>query len=545
MSLDWSPFGGNPVPGDPGVVQQLAAQLRDFSEQVKQQGLLLRQIHDGVSEIWVGPASRSFSPHVGRLTGQLGEVHTAHGSAADALDGYWPQLQDAQAMATTALARAHAASQAQQAAATARQQDYQQYQQQQAAQASQAQQQGATFNPGLYTPSPWVVAQAQQAETAWQAAIQLKDQAVSQAQAAARRAAAQLDAVARPNVQNALSGLVSTLLHDLEQGGENVEDYFRKHQAELTGLLLMLAGLPPFPPGGFNPNDLRNLLSQAGQDIKAFFQEHGEAILEQVSTIAGDISFCLSLAALAIAFIPGVDAADAVLEPLSEAASVVQLGADAILVTEYGNKEAQDRLKWDVLAVASGGIARVGEVGLTALRAAARAGDDAAVASMLFRGSDSLAQAAERLADRGNIIQAVEAWNHHLDLLAQAGTEMKQAGEVFGEAHGVSSVASAIRDGLAQGFIPRIEHNAETIQQELPQLPDPGRELRTAASAAKLGWAPVAAGVVTIGGKAGDMVHMAHDEFEKYTKFIADHPVSGDVPRPQPAPGPAPAQNQG
>lgn len=34
MSVDWSPLGGNPVPGDPGRVRGLALQFRDFADQV-------------------------------------------------------------------------------------------------------------------------------------------------------------------------------------------------------------------------------------------------------------------------------------------------------------------------------------------------------------------------------------------------------------------------------------------------------------------------------------------------------------------------------
>ena len=102
---DWSPFGGNPAPGDADVVRGIAARLSDLAGTVEMQNRLLQSVSADSESIWEGPAARAFRPHVDKLPGQLTKLSTSYGDAAEALDGYWPRLQAAQQLAVEALGR--------------------------------------------------------------------------------------------------------------------------------------------------------------------------------------------------------------------------------------------------------------------------------------------------------------------------------------------------------------------------------------------------------------------------------------------------------
>ncbi|HWG73118.1 MAG TPA: hypothetical protein VG184_03575 [Acidimicrobiales bacterium] len=106
---DWGVFGANPVPGDPDAVRAIAVNLRDLADEVAQQNALVRAVGSDSESIWVGPAAQRFRPHVAKLPGELSKLTTSYHDAADALDGYWPRLGDAQALAVQALARAMSA----------------------------------------------------------------------------------------------------------------------------------------------------------------------------------------------------------------------------------------------------------------------------------------------------------------------------------------------------------------------------------------------------------------------------------------------------
>ena len=106
---DWAVFGGNPVPGDPDAVRAIAVNLRDLADRVAQQNGLVRAVGSDAESIWVGPAAQRFRPHVAKLPGELSKLTVSYYDAADALDGYWPRLGDAQALAVGALAKATSA----------------------------------------------------------------------------------------------------------------------------------------------------------------------------------------------------------------------------------------------------------------------------------------------------------------------------------------------------------------------------------------------------------------------------------------------------
>lgn len=530
MSLDWSPFGGNPVPGDPEGVRAVAQQFRDFSGQVAQQAALLRDIHDGAGSVWTGPASGAFSPRIGKLPDQLGELHASYGVAADVLDAYWPQLLDAQTTATTALAKAHAAIQAQQSAKAAQQQDEQQFHDQQAQQARQAQQAGIAFSASAYIPSPAVLSQAYAANAALQAAVQLKDQAVANAQAAARRAAVQLDGAARQQISNPLAGAVSALVRDIESVPGSVEDFFIKHWADVVGGVMLLAGLPPPGEIGRDLGDLGKVLDTVGQDAAAFWREHGETVLEAISAGATTVSALAATLALALAAIPGVDVVDIPLEAVAEGLGVVALGSDAALALGYGDEQARNRLLLDAAAVATGGMARVAAVGAKALSAgaegiglAAEAGMFATSAARFGRAADFFTARAQELAAAGRtedaayIASKAESYRG-MAAAAQgvADSEGAQAAESLSKSPEVLSATRGIAYGAAHALSE--DDKVVPIYKEVPELLTVG----------KLGVAAVAAKTADAGVTVWDDVQKARGEFINQWKG-----VFGGTPAPE------------
>jgi hypothetical protein len=353
MALDWSPFGGNPVPGDPGQVRALAQRFSDFVGQVNQQHGLLMDVHNGVGGVWMSPAGRAFSPHLGQLPGQLQKLHTSYADAADALDAYWPELQDAQSMATTALAKVHAAIQAQGAAKAAQAQDYQVFQVHQAELEQQAKQQAnqsglpVTFTLSSYSPSPAVVAQTDQANQAYQAAISLKDQAVEKAKTAAQRLSGRLDDASKAGIQNPHYGFFGGLLHDAESAFDGATHWVGQHAGTIETVAAAALG-----PAGL-------LLTSQGRALLKHAMEAMNPVFEAVSGVCGVVSFGLAI----VGFIPGVgEVADA----LNEGVNLVRTGADAGMLVDgelEGNKaevsDAEQNLEGDALGLMTGGESRL------------------------------------------------------------------------------------------------------------------------------------------------------------------------------------------
>jgi uncharacterized protein YlxW (UPF0749 family) len=353
MGLDWSPFGGNPVPGDPGQVRGLAQRFYDFVGQVRQQNGLLMDVHSGVGGVWMSPAGRAFSPHLGQLPGQLHKLHGSYADAADALDAYWPELQDAQSMATTALAKVHAAIQAQAAAQASQAQDYQAFQAHQATLEQQAKQQAdqsglpVTFTLSSYSPSPAVVAQTDQANQAYQAAMNLKDQAVQKALSAARRLSSQLDAASKAGIQNPHYGLFG-FIHDAESAWDGATHWVSQH----AGAIETVAAVAALGPAGL-------LLTSDGRALLKHAMEAMNPVFEVVSGVCGVVSFGLAI----VGFIPGIgEVADA----LNEGVTLVKTGADAGMLIDgklEGDSaevsEAEGNLVGDAAGLVTGGESRL------------------------------------------------------------------------------------------------------------------------------------------------------------------------------------------
>lgn len=353
VPLDWSPFGGNPVPGDPGRVRTLAQSFHDFVGQVGQQHSLLMDVHNGVGGVWMSPAGRAFSPHLGQLPGQLQKLHSSYSDAADALDAYWPELQDAQTMATTALAKVHAAIQAQQAAQAAQTQDYQAFQAHQSQLQQQAQQKAdqtglpVTLQLASYSPSPAVVAQTTSANQAYQAAMNLKDQAVQKAQSAAQRLSSALDGASKAGIQN--PGFdVFGFVHTAESWWDDASSWVDHHAGEIETVVAVAA----LGPAGF-------LLTSDGRALLKHAMEAMNPVFEVVSGVCGVLSFGLAI----VGFIPGIgEVADA----LNEGVTLIKTGADAGMLVDgelEGDrdevKEAEENLVGDAAGLVTGGESRL------------------------------------------------------------------------------------------------------------------------------------------------------------------------------------------
>jgi hypothetical protein len=391
VPLDWSPFGGNPVPGDPGQVRALAQSFHDFVGEVGQQNSLLMDVHNGVGGVWMSPAGRAFSPHLGQLPGQLTKLHTSYNDAADALDAYWPELQDAQTMATTALAKVNAAIQAQHAAQVAQTQDYQAFQTHQAQLQQQAQQKAnqtgapVTLTLASYSPSPAVVAQTAQANQAYQAAMNLKDQAVQKAQGAAQRLSAQLDSASKAGIQNPHHGFFGGLVHDVESAWDDTTHWVGQHAETIETVAAAALG-----PAGL-------LLTSEGRALLKNAMEAMNPVFEVVSGVCGVVSFGLAI----VGFIPGIgEVADA----LNEGVNLIKTGADAGMLVDgelEGNRaevsEAEQNLVGDAIGLATGGESRLG-TGLDDL-----AGDTGTMARVVDDGDATADDAdAARAADDGD-----------------------------------------------------------------------------------------------------------------------------------------------
>src|SRR5882757_11585023 len=88
----------DPVPGDPYEVKELARKLGDFADDV---GSALRSVRglDGDSAVqgWMGLSGDAYRQQFGDLPSELDKLEGSYRLASGALDGYWPQLETAQA----------------------------------------------------------------------------------------------------------------------------------------------------------------------------------------------------------------------------------------------------------------------------------------------------------------------------------------------------------------------------------------------------------------------------------------------------------------
>lgn len=95
---DWYPlvqFGGDPIPGDWELVQEAAARYRRTADAIERARTLLREVTDS-RDGWRSEAGEAFREKATELSDDVFKAHGRYDAAANALAGYWPELQDAQ-----------------------------------------------------------------------------------------------------------------------------------------------------------------------------------------------------------------------------------------------------------------------------------------------------------------------------------------------------------------------------------------------------------------------------------------------------------------
>jgi hypothetical protein len=368
---DWSIFGGNPVPGDPDAVRAISLNRRDLADRVAQQNALVRSVGSDAESIWVGPAADRFRPHVGKLPGQLSKLTGSYHDAADALDGFWPRLRDAQDLAVQALSKATAAqgaiaaAQGQVTAASAG-----------ADSAASSYNQAAMAAAGTPAATPEAAAATQAQLHGLQAGYQ---QAQSQvAAAAAGLSAANADMAAAHTMKDTAatnahvaSGACASCLHAASAAGIQ-----NPHNSWLSGVFDDIGHVAS---GAFHWSE-----HAVEEGLKA-----AEPILADVSAGLGIASAILAVAGLLLSPF-GVGE---VIEAVNEGLIGLKTADDALLLAA-GDKEAGTMLAEDGLALATGGLGRVfsdaGEV-------AVASGEVTEAGSKLAASTDAVTAASSRL----------------------------------------------------------------------------------------------------------------------------------------------------
>jgi hypothetical protein len=102
----WQPLGldTDPVPGDPGQISQEAQHLASVASQITDQVAMLRQIAASNDE--VGKHADKIRSSAGDLANQLGKVIGRYTEVSSALNGWIPELEQAQSMSIQALQQA-------------------------------------------------------------------------------------------------------------------------------------------------------------------------------------------------------------------------------------------------------------------------------------------------------------------------------------------------------------------------------------------------------------------------------------------------------
>ncbi|MFE6336249.1 RHS repeat-associated core domain-containing protein [Streptomyces sp. NPDC057798] len=105
---DWHvlDLDGDPVPGDPQQVRQLAKKLHDFADDVSDALRLVKGMAgEGALAEWAGKSADVFKEDFADVPKNLRKLKSSYELCGDALADYWPKLERAQALADRALAR--------------------------------------------------------------------------------------------------------------------------------------------------------------------------------------------------------------------------------------------------------------------------------------------------------------------------------------------------------------------------------------------------------------------------------------------------------
>jgi uncharacterized protein YukE len=101
---------GDPTPGDPARLRQLASRFHDFAETAHKAKLAVESLQgDGAILAWIGQSGDAFREQFGEFPTQVNKLYQSHLMVGDALDTYAPVLETAQAQADRALADGRAA----------------------------------------------------------------------------------------------------------------------------------------------------------------------------------------------------------------------------------------------------------------------------------------------------------------------------------------------------------------------------------------------------------------------------------------------------
>ncbi|GAA2543090.1 hypothetical protein GCM10010435_08710 [Winogradskya consettensis] len=104
---DWDvlDMDGDPTPGDPSRVRQLASRFHDFAETAHRAKLAVDSLQgDGAVLTWVGLSGDAFREQFGDFPNQVNKLYQSHLMVGDALETYAPTLETAQSQADRALA---------------------------------------------------------------------------------------------------------------------------------------------------------------------------------------------------------------------------------------------------------------------------------------------------------------------------------------------------------------------------------------------------------------------------------------------------------
>jgi hypothetical protein len=101
--LDWQPLSltGDPVPGDPQSIYQDAARILSVARQLEGQSARLRKI--AASEENIGKTADTIRATAGELAGELAVVARRYTTTGNALNGWAPDLEEAQRLSVRAL----------------------------------------------------------------------------------------------------------------------------------------------------------------------------------------------------------------------------------------------------------------------------------------------------------------------------------------------------------------------------------------------------------------------------------------------------------
>ncbi|WP_322779946.1 putative T7SS-secreted protein [Frankia sp. Cas4] len=105
---DWAVLGldGDPTPGDPFAVRELARRLLEFAADVEHtRSQVSTLVTSGTVESWLGRAGDAFRDELDAFPGQLQRLEMSYRMAGNALNAYEPVLAAAQTQADRALVR--------------------------------------------------------------------------------------------------------------------------------------------------------------------------------------------------------------------------------------------------------------------------------------------------------------------------------------------------------------------------------------------------------------------------------------------------------